>query len=115
MGIGAHTITHPILQRVGLDEARREIAGGRDVLEAITGSRVALFAYPNGKPGTDYADAHVEMVRSLGFDAAFSTAWGAATRGCDRHQLPRFTPWDRTEARASLRFVRNLAVSVARA
>ena len=36
-----------------------------------------------------------DTVRALGFDAAVSTAWGAADARADRFQLPRFTPWDR--------------------
>jgi hypothetical protein len=47
-------------------------------------------------------------VRRAGFDAAFSTAWGAATAGADVFQLPRFTPWDRTRTRFGLRLLRNL-------
>jgi peptidoglycan/xylan/chitin deacetylase (PgdA/CDA1 family) len=108
MGIGAHTMTHPILASLPLDEARREISGSRDALEAIVGARVGLFAYPNGKPGVDYGTAHVEMVRALGFDAALSTMWGVATAATDRYQLPRFTPWDRSPLAFALRLCRNL-------
>jgi hypothetical protein len=41
-------------------------------LEDLLGERVGLFAYPNGKPGEDYSPATVEVVRSLGIDAAVS-------------------------------------------
>lgn len=108
MGIGAHTMTHPILASLPLDEARREISDSRDVLERIVGERIALFAYPNGKPGADYGAQHVEMVRALGFDAALSTAWGVATKTTDLYQLPRFTPWDRSPVRFVLRLAQNL-------
>ena len=95
MQIGAHTSTHPILANVADDDARREIAGSRRVLEAILGDRVGLFAYPNGKRGDDYLPRHVAMVRELGFDAAVSTHPGVATVATDPMELPRFTPWDR--------------------
>ncbi|MCO6439774.1 MAG: polysaccharide deacetylase family protein [Nitrococcus mobilis] len=95
MDIGAHTVNHPILSRLPVAEARREIAASRQTLESLTGRPVRLFAYPNGNPGLDYGEAHVAMVRALGFDAAVSTAWGCASPGSDRYQLPRFTPWDR--------------------
>ena len=95
MQIGAHTVSHPILAAIPDDEAREEIAGSRRHLELALGERVGLFAYPNGKPGVDYLDQHVAMVRSLGFDAAVSTAPGAAAAETDPMQLPRFTPWDR--------------------
>jgi len=48
------------------------------------------------------------MVRELGFTAAVSTAWGAASRRSDRHQLPRFTPWDGTRWRYGARLMANL-------
>jgi hypothetical protein len=48
------------------------------------------------------------MVRDQQFDAAFSTAWGAGTPDGDRHQLPRFTPWDALGARYAMRMAQNL-------
>ena len=115
MGIGAHTVSHPILARLDANEARREIAQGRDELEAIAGRKVSLFAYPNGSPDRDYRREHVEIVRALGFDAAFTTAAGAATFGDSLLELPRFTPWDRTPARSALRMMRNLSTATRRA
>lgn len=106
--IGAHTVRHPILARLGAPAARREIADGRDALEALIGSPVRLFAFPNGKPGHDYLPEHVAMVRELGFDGAVSTAAGAAGPGSDPYQLPRFTPWDRGALRFNLRMLHNL-------
>lgn len=96
MDIGAHTVNHPILSRLPVAEARQEIATSKQTLESITGRPVHLFAYPNGNPGVDYGEAHVAMVREIGFEAAVSTAWGCASMGSDRYQLPRFTPWDRS-------------------
>ncbi|MES2298297.1 MAG: polysaccharide deacetylase family protein [Pseudomonadota bacterium] len=108
MDIGAHTVSHPILATLGSAAARREIAQGRHALEDITGAPVKTFAYPNGKPGVDFAPEHVEMVRALGFDAAVTTAWGSARAGADPFRLPRFTPWDRSSALFSLRLAANL-------
>lgn len=108
MGIGAHTLTHPILARLGDDEARSEILRGRDELQRLLGERIALFAYPNGKPGQDYSERSIELVREAGFDAAVSTAAGVATAASDRFQIPRFTPWDRQRLRFGLRLARNL-------
>ncbi|HNQ75616.1 MAG TPA: polysaccharide deacetylase family protein [Pseudothauera hydrothermalis] len=108
MGIGAHTVSHPILARSTPDAARREIADGRAQLEALIGERVALFAYPNGKAASDYRPEHVDMVRELGFDAALSTNWGVNDADADPYQLARFTPWDRTRWRFGLRMLSNL-------
>ena len=109
MSIGAHTVTHPILTTLSEVEARREIDDGRRELEAIVGTQVALFAYPNGKPVRDYDQTHVALVRELGFDAAVSTGWGTSDGGSDLFQLPRFTPWDVDMNRFGLRLAMNLA------
>ncbi len=108
MTIGAHTVSHPILARLGDVEARHEIAEGRAHLQQISGQCVSLFAYPNGKPGDDYLPRDVRLVRELGFEAAVSTAWGAASQTGDRWQVPRFTPWDRGRVAFGARLVRNL-------
>lgn len=108
MGIGAHTVSHPILANVPNEVAWREITEGKQRLEALLDRSIALFAYPNGKPGRDYNGEHVRMAREAGFDAALSTAWGAAKYGCDLYQIPRFTPWDRAAWSYALRLMRNL-------
>ena len=108
MQIGAHTVQHPILGGLDDEAATQEIVRSRQTLEDLLGQRVGLFAYPNGRPGTDYSARTVELVRRAGFDAAVSTAWGVAHEGSDRFQLPRFTPWDRSRLRFGLRMLGNL-------
>jgi peptidoglycan/xylan/chitin deacetylase (PgdA/CDA1 family) len=108
MQIGAHTVTHPILERSTDLQARWEIGSSKRALESLVGEPVTLFAYPNGKPGTDYSARHVAMVRDAGFSAAVSTASGAGAAGDDVMQLPRFTPWDRNALRFGLRMLGNL-------
>ena len=109
MQIGAHTVSHPILATLPRDAAAQEIQRSREALEAMLGERVGLFAYPNGKPGTDYLpDVHPQLVRELGFDAAVSTQWAAARHGDDAFQIPRFTPWDRNGFGFGLRLARQL-------
>ena len=106
--IGAHTVSHPILAETAPDAARHEIATGRAQLERLTGAPVRLFAYPNGRPGRDFGDEHADLVRTLGFEGAVTTGWGAARVGTDRFRIPRFTPWDRSGLGFGLRLARNL-------
>jgi len=108
MQIGAHTVSHPILARLSRAEAAKEIGDSKRYLEELLGERISLFAYPNGKPGEDYSPESVDVVRSLGFDAAVSTQWGASRCGDDVLQIKRFTPWDKTRWRFGVRLLRNL-------
>ena len=105
MEIGSHTASHPILARLADADAEADIARGKTALEAIVQAPVALFAYPNGKPGADYDQRHIDMVRRSGFTAALSTASGAAHAGNDPFQLPRYTPWEQDRARFLLRLL----------
>lgn len=106
MGIGAHTMTHPILDRLPDEAARREIAGSKSALESLLGAAVRSFAYPNGRPHRDYGQRHVDMVREAGFDVAVSTARGACTRNCDPLQVPRVAPWGPTALRFGMGLLR---------
>lgn len=108
MQIGAHTRTHPILTRLDEQAAVEEIRGSKRDLESLLGEPVKLFAYPNGKPGSDYGPSHANMVRDAGFAAAVSTAPGCGTTASDRYQLPRFLPWDRGRLRFGLRMLASL-------
>jgi peptidoglycan/xylan/chitin deacetylase (PgdA/CDA1 family) len=108
MEVGAHTVNHPILTQCTDLQAEDEIAQGREQLQRLLDAPVDVFAYPNGRPGLDYDQRHVQMLRELGFRGAASTAPGAAPIGADRYQLPRYTPWARTRLTWAARLVANL-------
>ncbi len=88
--IGGHTVTHPILTSLSAELARHEISANRDALQAITGHRPTLFAYPNGKPDRDYDRCHARLVAEAGYTAAVSTAVGVSAPGRDAFEIPRF-------------------------
>ncbi len=64
--IGAHTMTHPRLPEVSLDEARREVKESKEYLEKITGKPVYSFCYPCGA----YQKEHSLLAEELGFKVA---------------------------------------------
>lgn len=107
MEIGAHTISHPILSRVSDHTSRSEIEGSIQRLRELLGHNITTFAYPNGRPNTDYGLRDVENVRRAGIQVAVSTAWGYANSRMDRHQLARIAPWDTTPTRFALRIFRS--------
>jgi peptidoglycan/xylan/chitin deacetylase (PgdA/CDA1 family) len=106
--IGAHTHTHPILELMDDFQASREIEAGKSELETIIGEPVTVFAYPNGVPGRDCSVRHAKIVKQLGFSAAVTTEPKFASNKSDLHQLPRFTPWDRSPAKFSARCLKQL-------
>lgn len=111
MGIGAHTVSHPILTTLDDRTAQNEIALGAAQLSEIIGERIGLFAYPNGKHLQDYTMRDVEIVKSLGFDGAVTTDWGVSDKDTCQYQLRRFTPWDSQKWRFGLRLFDNIRKS----
>lgn len=73
MTIGGHTRTHPYLLDITDPVAlRREIIGGKSVVENRIGHAINLFAYPYGQ----YNDQIVEKVKEAGYKAARSAHEG---------------------------------------
>lgn len=105
IGIGAHTVTHPILASISIETARQEILESKAYLENLVQTPVDVFAYPNGRPEIDYRAEHRALVSELGFKTAVSTHWGVSIPQSDRLQLPRFTPWDRREMKFAIRLL----------
>lgn len=105
ISIGAHTVNHPILAKLSIENSRREILDSKVYLENLIQMPVEVFAYPNGRPDTDYRPEHRDLVSQLGFKTAVSTHWGVGIPQSDRLQLPRFTPWDRQELKFTVRLL----------
>ena len=91
--IGAHTVSHEILSTLSDDDALYQIARSKHDLEAVTGNSIRYFCYPNGLPGRDFTVAHEEMVRSIGFEAGFSTRDGGVSAQTNPMSIPRFLPY----------------------
>lgn len=89
MEIGGHTLTHPVLARLALDQQRSEIAGCQDRLRAELGAPARHFAYPVGGRDT-FTSATQRIVADAGFDLAFSFYGGYSVRGRhDPYDVPR--------------------------
>ena len=84
--LGAHTRTHPLLDRMPRDEARAEIEGSLDDLDREVGGASRVLAYPDGR----HDDAVVDLTRAAGVELAFSTQRGTNDlRRADRLRLRR--------------------------
>lgn len=71
MYIGGHTMHHPILSRLSIDEQREEIFGCARRLEAELGRPLRAFAYPVGNRDSFNADTRA-VLREAGVRYAFS-------------------------------------------
>lgn len=67
--IGSHTHDHCFLNGVAIEEARYQIAEGKNRLEDLLGAKVAGFCYPKGQ----YSRRVVDLVQACGFSYARTT------------------------------------------
>jgi len=67
--VGSHTLEHCDLVSVDIDEARRQVVGGKEWLESELGHGVRGFCYPGGR----YSAPVCSMVRDAGFSYARTT------------------------------------------
>lgn len=76
---GAHSVDHPSLTSLSLDQARAQIVESKNIIEDRTGSTVDCFAYPYG----EYSDALAEIVAenfAVGLTADMSFVNGQSRR-----------------------------------
>ncbi|MCP5160722.1 MAG: polysaccharide deacetylase family protein [Hahellaceae bacterium] len=107
MEIGGHTLTHPILTKVSIEEARRQITENKQTLEQILGENIRCFAYPNGKPGLDYDITVRSLVEKANYALAVSTSAGAGSQSCNPFEFPRYTPWRRNRVGFLVQLISN--------
>jgi peptidoglycan/xylan/chitin deacetylase (PgdA/CDA1 family) len=106
MSVGGHSVTHPILTKITDAQAAQEISGNWAALKDITGVAPVAFAYPNGKPGTDFAPRHAQIVKQAGYRYAVSTAVGTAGLQDPLFSLPRFCLYGQSQLEMGLRLLR---------
>ncbi len=83
--IGGHTVSHCCLERLTLDEQRREIAQNKTDLEALCGGPVNVFSYPNGS----LSSRTPRLVESIGYSCACASGDGLVSKRTDRFRIPR--------------------------
>jgi peptidoglycan/xylan/chitin deacetylase (PgdA/CDA1 family) len=92
VGIGAHTMTHPMLAKHPADAMRWEMTESRAVLERRLGRPVRHFAYPVGDPGSA-GSREFAAAADAGFEIAVTTRPGHLFAGHATHltALPRIS------------------------
>jgi peptidoglycan/xylan/chitin deacetylase (PgdA/CDA1 family) len=86
--LGAHTISHPRLASLPIEEARREIIESKKDIEQRTSQKVTSFAYPFGTP-KDFDDTTAKLVKEAGFECAVTTIPGWISPKADLYSLGR--------------------------
>ena len=98
ISFSAHTVTHPILTRVSLKQAKDEIMLSKKKIERETKKQVSVFTYPNG----DRKDMSITINQFLeknGFSFALSTIYGANDLNIDPFRLKRVSVEDDDDLR----------------
>ena len=88
--IGGHTMSHPALSKLNMDEALCEISEGRKIIEQKISQPVSYFAYPYGTPN-EVGERELRLTEELRFDIAFCAHGGCVTKDnkSKYYQLPR--------------------------
>jgi peptidoglycan/xylan/chitin deacetylase (PgdA/CDA1 family) len=89
VGIGGHTVNHPVLGSISQEEQTYEIHQSKFDLEAILGYPIRSFSYPFGGR-SDYSLDTVRITKEAEFGCACSNFPGKVQYGTDPYQLPRF-------------------------
>jgi peptidoglycan/xylan/chitin deacetylase (PgdA/CDA1 family) len=75
ISFGAHTVSHPILARIPLEQAAREMTESKQRIEHELNLPTRAFAYPNGQR-TDITPEIETLAKQVEFEAAFSLVAG---------------------------------------
>lgn len=86
--IGAHTVNHPALSKLGYDEQHSEIKGSKLLLERIFDKNIDTFSYPFGGLN-DFNEQTIQICSELGFTKAAANIPGVWTDAENEFQIPR--------------------------
>lgn len=86
--IGAHTVNHPSLKSLTVQEQRNEISQSITDLEALLKQKITVFSYPFGTKN-DYDTTTIDICREKNIVKAAANFSGLWTAQCDNYQIPR--------------------------
>jgi peptidoglycan/xylan/chitin deacetylase (PgdA/CDA1 family) len=89
--IGSHTVSHPILARLGTADLAWELRSSKKQLEQLTGRPVDYLAYPFGQPFIDVNTTVQKAAADAGYKAALSTSFQISNKADNLYCLNRIT------------------------
>lgn len=75
--IGSHGVTHALLTRIPIEQARMEITDSKGMIENQYGVKITRFCYPRGYANPDLQ----QIVKEAGYESARSTVVGRILPG----------------------------------
>ncbi|MCJ7571143.1 MAG: polysaccharide deacetylase family protein [Candidatus Thermoplasmatota archaeon] len=88
---GAHTVTHPILTNLSLDQAKLEIVESKKIIEKRLNKTITTFCYPNGF-ANDYNSDIIKILKDNGFICSVTAIPKMVTMKSDLFELGRLPP-----------------------
>lgn len=88
ISFGAHTMSHPVLSRLDLREAERELLESKGLVEDRLQAPALDFAYPFGHEDDCGVDVQ-QIAARCGFRSAATTTWGVNRTGANPFALRR--------------------------
>ena len=86
--VGSHSVSHPNMGELSLDEARAELAESKAAIEAQLDRPVRWFAYPFGGP-SHFRPDFLPLLDETGYDGCLSAFGGFVYPETDGRVLPR--------------------------
>lgn len=90
--VGSHTMTHPNVAFLRIDDARRELLESKQLLESRIGSTVEHFSYPCPALFPNWTKETIEESRRVGYQTAVTTNNGVTRVKDDPLALKRVRP-----------------------
>ena len=90
--VGSHTMTHPNLAHVGIEDARWELIQSKERMEAQTSAKVIHFSYPCPALSPNWTEETTKEARRAGYATAVTTSSGLARRNDNPLVLKRVRP-----------------------
>jgi peptidoglycan/xylan/chitin deacetylase (PgdA/CDA1 family) len=90
--VGSHTMTHPNMAHVSLEDARHEMTESKHRLERELSAAVAHFSYPCPALWPHWTEQTVTASRDAGYETAVTTNGGLTRKGDNPLALKRISP-----------------------
>lgn len=87
--IGGHTVSHPALAKLDVNEQKREIGLSLRYLARLLSREINVFSYPFGGARVDYNDDTINICRELGVVKAATTKTGIWLKEKGDYTIPR--------------------------